>query len=225
MDTTTLTEPKPTTRADDTGRGGGSGFGGGDDGFGGGDFGPHREWRVPERTYRLGMWLALVAVVMLFAAFTSALIVRKGLGDNWGSTPLPRILWLNTLVLLASSATLEFSRRALARRASEVFSIWLHVTAGLGVIFLIGQLAAWRELAARGFYLASNAGASFLYLLTATHGLHLLGGVISLGYLVMHAGAIARGSQRRVALDATAIYWHFMDGLWIYILILLSTRL
>jgi cytochrome c oxidase subunit 3 len=171
------------------------------------------------------MWLALVAVVMLFAAFTSALIVRQGLGDNWGSTPLPRMLWLNTLVLLASSATLEFSRRALARRASESFSIWLHVTAGLGVIFLIGQLAAWRELAARGFYLSSNAGASFLYLLTATHGLHLLGGVISLGYLVMRAGAIARGSQRRVALDATAIYWHFMDGLWIYILILLSTRL
>ena len=105
------------------------------------------------------------------------------------------------------------------------FTVCLYVTAGLGVIFLIGQFAAWRELAARGFYLASNAGASFLYLLTATHGLHLLGGVIALGYLVMRAGAIASGSQRRASLDATAIYWHFMDGLWIYVLILLSTRL
>ncbi|MBI4165303.1 MAG: heme-copper oxidase subunit III [Acidobacteria bacterium] len=223
MGTTTLTEPKPTTRADDKGRGGGSGFGGGD-GFGG-DSGRHGEWCVPERTYRMGVWLALVAVVMLFAAFTSALVVRQGLGENWGSTPLPRILWLNTLVLLASSATLEFSRRSLARRAPESFSIWLHVTAGLGVIFLVGQLAAWRELAARGFYLASNASASFLYLLTATHALHLLGGVVALGYVVLRSGAIARGNQRRVALDATAIYWHFMDGLWIYILILLSTRL
>ena len=223
MGTTTITEPKPATRANDTGLGGGSGFGG--SGFGGGDSGQPHEWRVPDRTYRLGMWLALVAVVMLFAAFTSALVVRKGLGENWGSTPIPRILWLNTLVLLASSATMEFSRRALAQRASEKFSIWLHVTAGLGVIFLIGQLAAWQELAARGVYLASNASASFLYLLTATHGVHLLGGVLALGYLVFRAPAIARGTARRAALEATAIYWHFMDGLWIYLLILLATRL
>lgn len=218
MGTTTITEPKPAPRTDDTGRGGGSGFGGGDSG-------QPREWRVPDRTYRMGMWLALVAVVMLFAAFTSALVVRKGLGENWGSTPIPQILWLNTLVLLASSATMEFSRRALARGASEKFSIWLHVTAGLGVIFLIGQLAAWQELGARGFYLSSNASASFLYLLTATHGVHLLGGVLALGYLVLRAPAIARGTARRAALDATAIYWHFMDGLWIYLLILLATRL
>ena len=223
MGTTTITEPKPATRTDDTGRGGGSGFGGSNSG--GGESGQPREWRVPDRTYRLGMWLALVAVVMLFAAFTSALVVRKGLGENWGSTPIPRILWLNTLVLLASSATMEFSRRALTQRAAEKFSIWLHVTAGLGVIFLIGQLAAWQELGARGVYLASNASASFLYLLTATHGLHLLGGVLALGYLVLRAPAIARGTARRAALDATAIYWHFMDGLWIYLLILLATRL
>lgn len=223
MGTTTITEPKPVTRADDTGRGGGSGFDGSS--FGGGESGQPREWRVPERTYRLGMWLALVAVVMLFAAFTSAMIVRKGLGENWGSTPLPGILWLNTLVLAASSVTLEMSRRSLSRRAAEGFSIWLHVTAGLGIIFLIGQFAAWRELGARGYYLASNASASFLYLLTATHGVHLLGGVLALGYLIFRAPAIARGDARRAALDATAIYWHFMDGLWIYLLILLATRL
>lgn len=222
MSTTTIIEPKPVTRADDTGRGG-SGFG--SDFGGGGDSRPSREWRVPERTYRLGTWLALVAVVMLFAAFTSAMVVRKGLGENWGSTPLPGILWLNTLVLAASSVTLEMSRRALSRRAAEGFSIWLYVTAGLGVIFLMGQLTAWRELAARGVYLASNASASFFYLLTATHGVHLLGGVLALGYLVFRAPAIARGDTRRTALDATAIYWHFMDGLWIYLLILLATRL
>ena len=222
MGTTTVLEPKTTNGAGDTGHGGGSGFG--SNGFGGGSE-PSREWRVPERTYRLGMWLGLVAVLMLFAAFTSAMVVRKGLGENWGSTPLPGILWLNTLVLAASSGTLEMSRRALSRRAAERFTVWLYVTAGLGVIFLIGQFAAWRELAARGYYLASNASASFLYLLTAAHALHLLGGVLALGYLVFRAPSIASGRQRRAAVDATAIYWHFMDGLWIYLLILLATRL
>ena len=209
MSITTILEPRTTN---------GTGHGGGDSWEG-------REWRVPARTYRTGMWLALAGIVMLFAAFTSAMVVRKGLGENWGSTPIPRILWLNTLVLLASSATLEFSRRALARRFARGFTAWLYATVGLGVIFLAGQFAAWRELAERGVYLASNAGASFLYLLTAAHALHLAGGVAALGYLVVRAGAIAAGTQRRAALDVTAIYWHFMDGLWIYLLILLSTRL
>ena len=219
MATTTLTEPKAARHA-----GGGSGPGG--NGFGGGgDSWEPREWRVPGRTYRTGMWLALVGIVMFFAAFTSALVVRQGLGGNWGSTPVPRLLWLNTLALLASSATLEFSKRDLARRAARGFTLWLYATAGLGVIFLAGQFAAWRELADRGVYLASNASASFFYLLTAAHAIHLAGGVAALGYLLARARAIAAGEQRRAALDATAIYWHFMDGLWIYLLILLSTRL
>jgi cytochrome c oxidase subunit III len=221
MGTTTITEPRSSVQLNDSGTGGGSGSF--EDGFSGGN--SPREYRVPDRTYRLGTWLALVAVLMLFAAFTSALVVRKGLGDNWGSTPLPRILWLNTVVLLASSATLEFSRRALTDRATTRFAIWLNITGGLGVIFLIGQVAAWRELAANGFYLASSASASFLYVLTAAHGAHLAGGVLALGYLIIRAPAIARGEARRAALDSTAIYWHFMDGLWIYVLILLATRL
>ncbi len=224
MGTTTVLEPRTTNGAGDAGHGSGSDSGG--KGFGGGgDSWEAREWRVPARTYRTGMWLALAGIVMLFAAFTSALVVRQGLGANWGSTPVPRILWLNTLVLLASSATLELSRRNLARRAARGFTAWLYATAGLGMIFLAGQLAAWRELSDRGVYLASNASASFFYLLTAAHAVHLVGGVAALGYLVVRSQAIAGGAQRRAALDATAIYWHFMDGLWIYLLILLSTRL
>jgi len=222
MGTTTLTKPDRDSLAGDTGRNGG-GFRRND--FGGGDSGGAREWRVPMRTYRTGMWLGLAGIVMLFAAFTSALIVRKGLGENWGSTPIPHVLWLNTLVLIASSATLEVSRRALARRLSIRFTGWLYATTVLGLVFLAGQVAAWRELAARGFYLATNTSASFLYLLTAAHGVHLLGGIMALAYLAMRAPAIATGRQRRTAVDVTAIYWHFMDGLWIYILILLLTRL
>ena len=119
---------------------------------------------MPERTYRLAMWMALVAIVMLFASFTSALVVRQGLSDDWVSLALPRILWLNTAVLLVSSGTLELGCRALTRRMGASFTVWLYGTTGLGLLFLAGQLAAWRELAARGVYLATNPSSSFFYL-------------------------------------------------------------
>ncbi len=221
MGSTTLSKPDTPARLDDPGRGG-SRPGGGD--FGGGDSWESSGARVPSRTYKIGMWMALTAIVMLFAAFTSALIVRKGLSEDWVSTPLPRVLWLNTLILLASSATLELSRRGLTRGAANQFASWLFATVGLGLLFMGGQFLAWRELAARGVYLASNPSSSFFYLFTAAHALHLLGGIIALLYVVARAPAIAAGRQRRTAIDVTAIYWHFMDGLWIYILLLLMTR-
>jgi len=86
-------------------------------------------------------------------------------------------------------------------------------------------LTAWRELATRGVYLASNPSSSFFYLLTATHGVHLLGGMAALFYLVFSAGRIALEPKTLAVVDVTAIYWHFMDGLWIYLLLLLMTRL
>ena len=221
MSSTTLAKPNTPARVDDFGRGSNRPGGGG---FGGGDSWDSFEPRVHARTYKIGMWMALTAIVMLFAAFTSALVVRKGLSEDWVSTPMPRVLWLNTLLLLASSAALELSRRGLTKRAGSQFASWLYATAGLGVLFMGGQYLAWRELAARGVYLATNPSSSFFYLFTAAHALHLLGGIIALFYVVARAQAIAAGLERRTALDVTAIYWHFMDGLWIYILLLLMTR-
>jgi cytochrome c oxidase subunit III len=218
MGSTTLTPTKPVedTRTGDTGHGGG-GFRPG--GFrGGAGWG---EFRVPERTYRLGMWFALTGIVMLFAAFTSALVVRKGMSFDWVPVRVPRVLWLNTLVLLSSSATLELSRHWLRARAAKAFIRWLSVTLLLGLGFLAGQIIAWRELAARGVYLASNPGSSFFYVLTAAHGFHLLGGVVALAYVVLRARRIALGQARRTPLDVTAIYWHFMDALWIYVFFVL----
>src|SRR5712691_9241481 len=112
-----LTPPKPEVsaridRGDDGLRGGGFGDGGRDDA---------RDWSVPVRAYRTGMWMALVAIVMLFAAFTSALVVRKGLSNDWVTTALPRVMYLNTAVLLISSFTLELSRRSLAAGFLERF--------------------------------------------------------------------------------------------------------
>jgi len=215
MGSTVLTPTKPAK----AGKRGGSGR---DGGFGGpGGSGGWHEYRVPTRTYRLGMWFALTGIVMLFAAFTSALVVRKGMSLDWVSVAVPRVLWLNTGVLLASSVTLEHSRRALARGVAGRFTGWLYATLVLGLVFIGGQLVAWQELASRGVYLATNPSSSFFYVLTAAHGVHLLGGVIGLGYGVFRAGNIARGIARRTPVEVTAIYWHFMDALWIYIFFLL----
>jgi cytochrome c oxidase subunit 3 len=142
---------------------------------------------------------------------------------DWIPVRVPRVLWLNTFVLIASSATLELSRRSLRASATKAFIRWLLATLVLGLGFLAGQLIAWRELAARGVYLASNPGSSFFYVLTATHGFHLLGGVVALAYVVFRARRIALGQARRTPLDVTAIYWHFMDALWIYVFFVLMS--
>lgn len=146
MASTVLTPTKPEKAGKPGGSGGGlGGFGRGGSGRGGG----WHEFRVSARTYRLGMWFALSGIVMLFAAFTSALVVRKGMSLDWVSVALPRILWLNTGVLLASSVTLELSRRALRGGFATRFVGWLYATLALGLAFLGGQLVAWRELASR----------------------------------------------------------------------------
>jgi len=106
------------------------------------------------------MWFALTGIVMLFAAFTSALVVRKGMSFDWVLFRVPRVLWLNTFLLMASSVTLELSRRSLGAGAAKEFVRWLSATVVLGLGFLGGQLIAWRELAARGIYLATNPGSS-----------------------------------------------------------------
>jgi cytochrome c oxidase subunit III len=222
MGSTLLAPPKRKRPKEAANLGGGDGFG--SRGFGGGG-GEPRDWSVPPRAYHTGMWMALAAITMLFAAFTSAMVVRKGLGGDWVRTGLPRILYLNTAVLLMSSLTFEWARGALRSGQDERFRSQLYVTLALGIAFIAGQLIAWRELAHRGVYLATNPSSSFFYLLTGAHGLHLLGGIVALGYLVFRARKLAESLKGRAAVDVTALYWHFMDGLWIYILIILSVRL
>lgn len=179
------------------------------------------EWaRRSARADRTGMWVALAPIVMLFAALTSALVVRKGLSGEWQSMAMPRVLWINTALLLGSSLTLARSKKMFSLDRKRSFSVWWHGTAILGTAFIVGQCLAWRELSSRGIYLASNPNSSFFYLLTATHGLHLLGGICALFYVAIQA---RRNHLSQTAVDVTTIYWHFMDGLWIYLLLLMLT--
>ncbi len=162
---------------------------------------------------------------MLFLALTVVMVARAVESNDWVHTAVPPLLYFNTLVLVASSFTFEFSKRALKRVAESQFVRWLYLTTGLGITFIVGQLVAWRELAAQGIYITTNPSSSFLYLLTAAHGLHLLGGILALLYLVFRTRKIILNPRKRIAVDITAIYWHFMDGLWIYLLILLMVKL
>jgi len=143
------------------------------------------------------------------------------LGGDWQSFDLPLVLWLSTAVLLASSFTIEKARRAMWREGAGELQRWISVTAVLGAAFLACQLLGWRELAARGIYLASNPSNSFFYLLTAAHGVHLLGGILALSYVVFRVWRPSAWPTREAAVEATSLYWHFMDGLWVYLWLLL----
>jgi len=158
---------------------------------------------------------------MFFMALASSYIVRKGLGTDWQRTPMPPVVWFNTAILLISSLTIIMARRKLESGARGAFRAWWSVTTGLGLLFLVGQIIAWRGLAAAGMLLSTNPSSSFFYLLTAAHGAHLAGGIFALFYVTFRNWKRSRISQATAA-ELTSIYWHFMDGLWIFLLVLLT---
>src|SRR2546430_144212 len=177
-----------------------------------------------------GIWVGIFAITMSFAAFTSALFVRQGSAADWTHMALPPILYGNTLALLLSSATLQMALRTLAALPpTEPHAVraglgWLLPTLALGFVFVAGQFEAWRQLAAQGLYLATNPNSSFYYVLTAMHGLHVLAGIAALIF-VMSRLAARPAALRRSTFEATATYWHFMGVLWLYLLLVLRTKL
>src|SRR5579871_3912037 len=217
--------------------------GGGDDGRGAD--GPNYGARL--RRARLGLICGIATVCMVFISLTSAYIVRQGLPTfdgttntyvrDWGKTELPwQLLGINTAILLLSSVTMEFARRKAARQAAlaPVSSIpgislgdekntpWLGITVILGCAFLVGQWLAWGELHNRGFYVYTNPSSSFAFLLTIAHAVHLAGGMIALIWAASSSLLHKPPEARRIAVDVTAWYWHFMLVLWIYVFALLG---
>jgi cytochrome c oxidase subunit III len=183
---------------------------------------------------RTGIWVGLAAIAMCFAALTSALYVREGSATDWHHIVLPRILWFNTLALVASSVALEIARRHVAdfMRGRAVdrsqATLWLNATMLLGLIFVGGQYMAWLQLRAQGLYVPTNPNSSFFYLFTGVHVVHVVGGLGGLTRVMLkfrHASADNRQALRRSTVDATSYYWHFMGALWIYLLCILWFKL
>jgi cytochrome c oxidase subunit 3 len=192
---------------------------GGDDG---GDSGKRRGPPWPSsRRYATAIVIAIVSIVMFFMAMASAYIYLRAANSNrWVPLHLPWIIWVNTALLLLSSGAMEFARRRLARADVAQFRKLWAVATTLGVLFLTGQLVAWRQFVLAGFYVSSNQASSFFYIFTGLHGLHLLGGICALLYVSFRKFEKAKVS-RAVAAEVASYYWHFMDGLWIFLLALL----
>jgi cytochrome c oxidase subunit 3 len=215
-----------TERVIDATIGGGSRKGNGFHRNGGGRSGSDGEpLRFSPARYRIGVWMAIAGVVMLFTALASAYIVRSASGNDWRPIVMPKVLWLSTAMILISSVTMEVSRRSLKQQSDAGYGRWLTITVALGLGFVASQLFAWRQLARQGVYLASNPHSSFFYLFTAAHGVHVLGGILALTYLLLRTRKrrdTVEGELRRIGTaDAATIYWHFMDGLWICLFLLL----
>jgi cytochrome c oxidase subunit III len=171
-----------------------------------------------------GIWVGVFAISMSFAAFSSALFVRQGTPD-WTHLVLPPILYVNTLLLLASSGTLEMARTALGEaEGTRKASGWVLITLLLGLAFCAGQYQAWQELRAAGVYLATNPNSSFFYLLTFLHVLHVSAGILALVYLAGRLMASHTTFRRSLFLN-TAVYWHFLGVLWVYLLLLCRMKL
>jgi cytochrome c oxidase subunit 3 len=201
---------KPPSRRDD----------GDDGGNSGGDRRPEPR-RSSARKYSMAIALAMLSILMFFMVLTAAFVVlRINNLHTWSAIRLPWILWLNTAVLLASSATLELARRKLQADRLRGFRQMWALTTILGMVFLAGQVIAWRHLAAEGVYMASRLSSSFFYVFTALHATHLVGGICALLYVGLRNFAAAHVS-RLVAAEVTSYYWHFMDGLWLFLLALL----
>lgn len=164
---------------------------------------------------KIGLGVFLAVVTSLFALFLSAYSLRSSLGD-WRPLPVPSLLWLNTGVLVFSSIALQYARNS-ARRG-DLGDVQTGLLAGgiSALAFVAGQLLAWQQLTDAGYFLATNPANTFFYLLTAVHGLHLLGGLVALGRAAVKVGR-GRASLDGVSLsvDLCAIYWHFLLLVWL----------
>lgn len=169
---------------------------------------------------QIGVWILLTAVIMLFAGLSSAYIVLRGV-PAWQRIALPWLLWPNTAILLLSSVAIDISRRAIRRNDLPSMKRWLTTGGILGLVFLVGQFAAWRQLVAAGVYLPSTLQSGFFYILTGLHGLHLLGGVVALGLVLGKAIKDQLTAFNYEPLKLCALYWHVMDALWVYLFLLL----
>lgn len=175
-----------------------------------------------EDQLRLGLWMFLGTVTMLFAAFISAYIVRRS-GTDWRQVPLPAILWANTLILVASSIALETANRSGLRLRWRRAELAMGAALACGLSFLAGQLGAWREMTAAGVYLPTSPHASFFFVLTGAHALHVLAALAVLTW-----GAVATWSRATdvpawgARMELCRTFWHYLGAIWLVLFALVS---
>ncbi|MBA2493081.1 MAG: heme-copper oxidase subunit III [Acidobacteria bacterium] len=205
-------------------RGGGGDNGGGDNHKNG--FSEDTESK-PNDKFRVGMWFLLLVVMMTFGGLIGAYVVIATKGEiEWKPFALPFQVCVSTVLIFLSSLTYQKSNNALQAENQTKAKNWLLATTVLGAMFISSQILAWFELARQGVYIASNPYAGFFYILTAVHALHVFGGILVLGYILLRTWNKTffdeELTKRKSISNAVGLYWHFMDGLWIVLFILLG---
>lgn len=176
-----------------------------------------------KKTAKPLLWIGIVSIVMLFSGLTSAYVVRADNG-NWLVFQLPSISIISTAIIIFSSFTMFLAQMAIKKDNFKATSWLLFITFGLGLAFTYTQYLGWKELTSQGIYFLgkySNASGSFLYLIAVVHILHLFGGLIALLITLVKSLKKSYSSQDYLGIELSAIYWHFLDVLWIYLFLFL----
>jgi len=169
---------------------------------------------------KFALWLFIVTVIMIFAALTSAYIVRQADG-NWLMFDLPDLFLATTVIILVSSGTMHWAYLAVKKDNLESAKVAIAITTVLGIGFLVGQYMAWGELVKDSIFLVGNPSGSFVYVISGLHGLHIVGGLV---FLIIVLFSIFRSkihSKNLLRIEMCATYWHFLDGLWLYLFVFL----
>jgi cytochrome c oxidase subunit 3 len=172
--------------------------------------------------HKFSLWVAMASILMMFAGFTSAYIVKRNDGNNWLEFTLPPVFWYSTVVILLSSLTITLATKAFKDRNMARYRALVTVTAVLGVVFTILQWTGFEYLQSHGVKLIgsnSNAAGSFLGVITGVHMLHVLGGVVVLMVLFVRAYSSRKKNYSSVPIEVASTYWHFVDAIWIYLFI------
>ncbi len=169
---------------------------------------------------KFALLIACASILMMFAAFTSAYIVRQAAG-NWLEFRLPDLFYLNTGVILLSSLSLHSSYLAFKRGKTRMYRLFLVGALMLGMAFLVLQYQGWQALTAIGVELTTNPSGSFVYVISGVHAAHILGGIAVLLVAILHAFVLQHRvtPARKLRFELTLIYWHFVDLLWVYLLV------
>lgn len=166
------------------------------------------------------LWLGIVSIIMSFAGWTSAYLVRRAEG-NWVEFEIPRLFWYSTAVLLLSSISMQVALRAAKKDNFGLLRMTISITFALGLVFLWLQIRGFYELVQQNLYLVGNPSVSFFDVFIFIHGLHVISGLIVLCFALVAAWKMNIHAKSMNQMEMSALYWHFLDGLWLYLFVFL----
>jgi len=169
---------------------------------------------------KFGLWVGLASITMMFAAFSSAYMVRQAAG-NWLEFQLPSMFFYSTAVLLLSSILLQMSYTSFVKEHFNTYKTLMLLTFLLGLVFVVLQYEAWMQMFEMGIDLKRNPSGSFVYVISGVHAAHVLGGVAVLIVALIHAFFLPKivTERRKNRFQLVLYYWHFVDILWVYLLL------